>query len=431
MSTSRDLEPAEALLAGVDQQVAVSSTIEGPLDLLALDEAVGRLAEEEPVLLARLEAGTSGLTLSLPNRPAPPRLHRGICGDEALTAPFPLDGPLLRVTVVPGPDGVHEVVTAVHHAVSDGASVLELHRRLWDAYTARLRGEPPRPAGRRCDGLPEPAGRWFAGVIGPDRLAAYLAARAAGMPSRRAATLCATARGESGAHLGRVELAGESYAAFRDVARECGATPHTLLCAAALGVIRERIPVPGDLPMSCVSAVDLRTRVTPAVPRDRLVMGAGPVATLTSHSPGDDARDRAPEILGQLRDALRDGVPELELLAARHVMAELTGEAPAAVTLSVSNLAGRPLRLGLPPGHTASRLRLFSQPPGPFPVVLATSTPQGLGLDTAFPRAWFGADEAAAFTAGLDRSLKRLAAAATPASTTRVVPRRTSGAGDE
>ncbi|MGV9314559.1 phthiocerol/phthiodiolone dimycocerosyl transferase family protein [Streptomyces sp. NPDC003691] len=431
MIASRQLEPAEALLAEVEQQVAVSSTVGGPLDLLALDEAVGRLTNEEPVLLARLEAGTSGPTLRLPDRPDPPRLYRGTCGHEALTAPFPPDGPLLRVTVVPGPDGSHEVVTSVHHAVSDGASVLELHRRLWDIYTARLRGEPPRPAGRRCDGLPEPASGWFAGVIGPDRLADYLAARSAGLSSRRAVTLPTTARREGGAHLGRVELTDESYAAFRAVARAYGASPHTLLCAAALGVIRERIPAPGDLPLSCVSAVDLRTRVTPAVPRDRLVMGAGPVATLTLHAPGDDPRDRAPEILGQLHHALRDGVPELELLAARQVMAELTGERPAAVTLSVSNLAGRPLRLNLPPGHTASRLRLFSQPPGPFPVVFATSTPEGLGLDTALPRAWFSADEATAFTAGLDASLKRLTSAAAPVGTTRAVPRRTPRGGGE
>ncbi|MFD5086398.1 hypothetical protein ACFWOG_27635 [Kitasatospora sp. NPDC058406] len=139
---------------------------------------------------------------------------------------------------------------------------------------------------------------------------------------------------------------------------------------------------PSRSPLSCVSAVDLRGRVAPAVPRERLVMGAGPVATLTPHAPGDDPRDRAPVILEQFRAALRAGVPELELLAAPQVMAELTGEATAAVTLSITNLAGRPLRLDLPPDHSASRLRFPSQLPGPFLVVLATRTPEGLGGST-------------------------------------------------
>ncbi|MFD5086399.1 hypothetical protein ACFWOG_27640 [Kitasatospora sp. NPDC058406] len=108
MITSRCLEVGEALLAAVQQQVAISSTVEGPLDLTAL-EAVGRLAEEQPVLLARLEPGPGGLVLRLPERAAPPRLRSGACGHDPLTASPPGE-PLLRVTVVPGTDGSHEVV---------------------------------------------------------------------------------------------------------------------------------------------------------------------------------------------------------------------------------------------------------------------------------------------------------------------------------
>ncbi|MFH8618848.1 condensation domain-containing protein [Streptomyces sp. NPDC017979] len=386
----RLLSVSESVLAALEQQVVVAVTIDGPLETSVLRTAVDRLCRHQPVLSATVVAEESGLGFRL-EAPAPGDVPVVTGGDfdEAIRG-FAPGEPLLRVTVLPRTDGAHTVVVAVHHAVSDGVSVLELMRALWGTYTALVTGRDPE-ATETQGGLPAPIEQLLGDRRDGEEIDAFLARRAEFAASVVPAVIPAREAVGTGSHLSRVAVTPSGTLRLRELAQRCGGSVHALLSASLLVAVRRQIaPERGALPLNCMSAVDLRRRVTPAVPPGRLVQAASIAYTAVEVAPDDDPLEVAPEFRSRLRRSVDAGDLELELIAAEQAAAHFT---TAPISLAVTNAAHRPLALELPSGVTAGSLRLFSQPPGPFPIAFVTASWEGLGIDLGLGRSWFSAGQ--------------------------------------
>ncbi|WDN56623.1 phthiocerol/phthiodiolone dimycocerosyl transferase family protein [Streptomyces clavuligerus] len=385
----RLLSVSESVLAALEQQVVVAVTIDGPLETTVLRTAVDRLCRAQPVLSATVVA-EGGLRFRL-EAPAPQDVRVVTGGDfDGAIRGFAPGEPLLRVTVLPRMDGAHTVVVAVHHAVSDGVSVLELTRALWGTYTALVTGREPE-ATEAQDGLPTPVEQWLVDRHDRAEIDAFLARRAVFTASVVPAVLPVGEGAGTGSHLSRVAITPSGTLRLRELAQRCGGSLHALLSASLLVAVRGQIaPERGALPLTCMSAVDLRRRVTPGVPPGRLVHAASIAYTALDVAPDDDPLKVAPEFRSRLRRSVDAGDLELELVAAEQAAAHFT---TAPISLAVTNVAHRPLSLELPPGVRAGCLRFFSQPPGPFPIAFVSASWEGLGIDLGLGRSWFSAGQ--------------------------------------
>ncbi|MFJ4188258.1 condensation protein [Kitasatospora sp. NPDC089509] len=403
----RPLSVNESVLAVLEQQVAAAVTLHGPLDLDLLDRAVAHLCEVQPVLAASIVPGEGGLRLEPGAGSTVPQVTVGGGFDTAIGG-FGLGQLLLRVTVLPQPDGSHQVVVAVHHAVSDGVSVLALMGALWQAYTVLAGGGTPDVA---RVGLPEPVQQSLRARHSHQRVEEFLSRRAAFVASVHPAVVPPTVEPESpaarpGSWLNRITVPAAAAARLRELARARSASAHTLLSAALLVATRSLLPPePAGLTLNCLSAVDLRARLDPPLPPGRIVQAASVAYTVSEVAGESDLLDLAGELRAQLHGEIEADSPELELLASEQAMEHFT---TAPITLAVTNLAGRPFEPELPAELSADSLRLFTQPPGPFPLALITSTRRELAIDLALPRRWFGAERADRLTQATAAALTTL-----------------------
>ncbi|WP_371495129.1 amino acid adenylation domain-containing protein [Kitasatospora sp. NBC_00374] len=127
--------------------------LDGPLDVAALDAALGELADRHEVLGARCELADGRPVLV--RRSAPVRLTVLELPDEEsafteatqaeVARPFDLaEGPLLRAVLLRSPEGRRELVLTAHHIAVDGWSIGVAVRDLAALYAARTgAGEAP------------------------------------------------------------------------------------------------------------------------------------------------------------------------------------------------------------------------------------------------------------------------------------------------
>jgi hypothetical protein len=411
----RPLAAGETALAVPGTPMILSQTFDGPLDVPALRAALADLSTIHPVLTARILPGAGGhilrrspsatapaLELAPPDTPPDP-------GAQAAAAPFALGTPLLRALLHTGPDASHRFTMVINHAIADGTSFLALYSTLWQRYNAHTTGPPPEiPPAAPC--LPPPVEESIADRFTPQDLAAFLERRARRLqasPCARMPSLAAGPAGpgpEPGVHLHRVDLSAGQVTRLTAVARDADTTLHMALCGVTLTAIRTQIPgPPTPLTLTCMSTVDIRPRLQPRIPRDRLVMAVAVPDMSVDVTPDTDPLRTGALLWKQLKADAADGTIDRTVAAMPHLLAEATTEKP--MTVFISNVINRS-PLHLPHTLTAGPRENFTYAPGPVPAVFFSDTPDdGVAITLVLPRAWYTTDQTRALAQAITDTL--------------------------
>ncbi|PZG19139.1 non-ribosomal peptide synthetase [Micromonospora craterilacus] len=136
----------QAGVAGTAYHMALGVRFAAELDRRALVAACAALAEQHPVLCARI-AGDDDGTPRLAPADTRPAVTFGELTDariaEEIARPYHLrTGPLARFTLLTGADGTHLLLVTAHHLAFDGTSKDVLARDLAAAYAAAHTGRP-------------------------------------------------------------------------------------------------------------------------------------------------------------------------------------------------------------------------------------------------------------------------------------------------
>ncbi|MEV6814270.1 AMP-binding protein, partial [Micromonospora sp. NPDC051296] len=145
----------QAGVAGTAYHMALGVRFAAELDRRALVAACAALAEQHPVLCARIAGDDDGTPRLAPadTRPAVTfgELTEARIAEE-IARPHDLrNGPLARFTLLTGADGTHLLLVTAHHLAFDGTSKDVLARDLAAAYAAAHTGRPA-VAAPRADG---------------------------------------------------------------------------------------------------------------------------------------------------------------------------------------------------------------------------------------------------------------------------------------
>ncbi|HEX2094417.1 MAG TPA: amino acid adenylation domain-containing protein, partial [Longimicrobiaceae bacterium] len=166
------LAPAQERLWFLDQMdpgndlaytLAGAVRLEGPLQVSALERALGRILERHEVLRTRFEVWEGRPVQVVESAVAFPLPVEDLAGDPAggdreaavlewaaREARHPFDlaaGPLIRARLLRVSPRDHVLLVTVHHLVADGWSLEVLMRDLAELYAASLEGRPPRLPG--------------------------------------------------------------------------------------------------------------------------------------------------------------------------------------------------------------------------------------------------------------------------------------------
>ncbi|WP_267246616.1 condensation domain-containing protein, partial [Streptomyces sp. PR69] len=238
--------------------------VSGPVDVAALELALGDLAERHETLRTVFR-DVDGVPVQVIQEPRPVTLHRISCAGHELTEvlhttgahAFDLSSELLvRATLVSTGADEHVLVVLFHHIATDGASMRPLGTDLGAAYRARLAGEAP-------DWVPLPVqyadyALWQRQVLGseddPDsvigaQLVFWREALAdlpveLDYPTDRPRPAVASQRGE----VFEAELDAELHAALARLARTTGTTM-SMVVHTALATLLTRIGAGTDIPI--------------------------------------------------------------------------------------------------------------------------------------------------------------------------------------
>ncbi|MES9525237.1 phthiocerol/phthiodiolone dimycocerosyl transferase family protein [Streptomyces capoamus] len=286
----RALCPVETLYVGQRSRAVLSCTLRGRIDVEALTVAFRAVTQANPTLRSRIVADGAGHALALLDEDERPRLEtRAEELAEAyateLNRPLPVGGPLSRAVLVSAPDGIHHLfVLVVDHTVIDGHSSITLHNILWDRYRSLVTdGEARSVQANEPDApdWPEPVSTLLPPADAADT-AAYLDARVtqtkrhpvelvpydvAHTPDRAPAA----GAGEGRIEVCRLTLDTEHTTRLRARARQAGVSVHALIAAALLSTARRRLEGEESRTLGCLSPVDLRSRLTPALPASVMV----------------------------------------------------------------------------------------------------------------------------------------------------------------
>ncbi|MCH0564670.1 MULTISPECIES: protein kinase [unclassified Streptomyces] len=289
----RELCPVEGLYVAQRSRAVVSCALDGPVDTAALAAAFDNVTAERPTLLTRIVPAGTGYALALLPEGERPRLRARTGGDEEyaeeLNDPLPVGGPLARATLVSAPGGErHLFVLVVDHVITDGHSAIALLNAVWDRYRECA---DPAGAGRPAAGLPAPeAATSLPAPVStllppadPADVTRYLERRIeeTGSPVELLA-YDVPATGDTTGEQQRIEIqrllldAGQT-GRLRRSARTAGLSVHGLVGAAVLIAARRRLDGTGPRVLRCMSPVDLRSRLTPALSPDVMV------AAVTAH----------------------------------------------------------------------------------------------------------------------------------------------------
>ncbi|MFJ6562399.1 hypothetical protein ACIQMV_21580 [Streptomyces sp. NPDC091412] len=426
MSLQRVLAPSEAAMAATGSPTVVGWTLHGDLDTELLNEAVQRLSHRMPVLSARIVEGPGGLVLRCDAADEPVGLSFASDGWAPHDAHFLRPGDrVLRVLLHRDGPRRHTLTLMAWHAVSDGACMLALHRRLWRIHRELATGAGAASAPDTA-GLPAPVEERLLARHSHADVTAYAAQWSARLDASHPAALAPRAARDGGpgpadgAHRHRFILSAQQTEALARDARVRGASANSLLCALAMTAVRGLLsPVDGHQQLTCLIPVDLRPRLRPPLPADEFAFAASTASATVTVGPETDLGTTAAEIGRRLQTALDAGHAELEYLATAHMLSRL---ASAAVTLAVSNVARYSTPPALPPGLTATRPHVLTIPPGPVPTLFVSRHDKALCLDLVQPRAWYTREQAGHLANALERALTAITGAPAMEDLTRPTP---------
>ncbi|SEQ47396.1 Condensation domain-containing protein [Streptomyces sp. yr375] len=392
MTHQRPISPFESVYfvdlgaAGLplyDMAVFVDCLVRGRLDPALLRRALGLLTERHPMLRSEVADGDTGLLLRVRDRVEPPLTVLDGIEDtyaELINTRPDWTESLLHAWLLT--DGERsQVVLGVHHGVIDGRSVFPLLDEFWRYYSALAAGASP--SVERREALPEAIDTRLAGTLpdaeidalvdaiaqgaGADVKPAALPTEGVGRPDRPDAARRFV--------VDRLEFSEETTDAVAAAARSRGVSVNSLVTELLLTAVRAQLaPEHGPLTMTCGHAVDLRTRLTPELPRaTTLNCVTGLQTTLTvGHDDPPGAVGR--EVAGQMTGALARRDPERSLLAALRAGARGIPVPVPVVSYGISNLG----RIPAPPVPQDVRLLRFGatgNAPGMPPKILVA----GLG----------------------------------------------------
>lgn len=268
----------------------------------------------------------------------------------------PLDeaaGPLARCTYLHAGEGSSELVLAFHHAIIDGASAQALAGEILG-----LCGPAGREggAGRPTDPLPPPVEELFpAGFRGPRSLL-----RRVGFVARQVADEAVyrwrTRADRTGppeeparSRILPVRLGAEATAALVRRSRRERVTLHGALAAALLLAVQEHLHDGRPGPMRHVAFADLRPRLRPPVPPERLGCCISMLRhTVEMPAGGGDGKGLWPlarRIDGRVAAGLRRGDRWTAALLAERMMRTLLGQSEHRMGATALSYGG-PVRLG-------------------------------------------------------------------------------------
>lgn len=399
----RDLDAIESLFtlkAGAYPTDVVR--YEGAIDVHILETAYRLLCIKYPVLTAVVDHDSVPRKVTIPSeRKSSVAVIDGtreslvselqrLCADPGIAAEL----------IVGREEGRGCVALAVNHALFDYPSFGALFNELWDLYSKLIAGEEVAvPGGGNA--LPiSPAKlireRWDRGYVEPE-FAAQIQATAdlrklfTRDPSRENVTRESTIR-----------FTHEQSDAVRSLCRRAGVSIHGVVCGAILLAQRANHDLDSPLPMLCMSAVNLRLRVTPCVGETETTVFQGiHEARLTI------GRDASCIRIGyQIKRLLEQDVHRRDLRMISDVGASRMNDVnhgDIADACTVTNW-GKLGRIRHPPGiRIIDRLEgLFQHRPGGLvPCYLVSSYEGRLKIIGMFPSASYSAD-------GMNRTMDRI-----------------------
>ncbi|MFF8868285.1 condensation domain-containing protein [Streptomyces sp. NPDC015139] len=322
----RMLCPVETLYVGQRSRGVISSALRGHLDVAALSAAFDAVTQAHPSLRSRIVPEGEGFALQLLAEAERPRLATRTGDTDAahaaeLNMALPVGGPLSRAVLVSAPRGDDYLfVLSVDHTIADGHSSIALHHEVWNRYRALVEGVGSKT---KLFSVADGTLDWPAPVSGllpaadSARTADYLELRIE-ETLRRPAQMIAYDVADPSAVEGRIEvcrvaLDEERTSRLRHCARAVGVSVHAVIAAALLATARRRLHGDEPLPLSCLSPVDLRSRLSPPVPA--LVM----IPAVTAHlqtldvTPGAELGDLACTIHARLSDFVTGEGPYHEM----------------------------------------------------------------------------------------------------------------------
>ncbi|MBK3839473.1 non-ribosomal peptide synthetase [Paraburkholderia aspalathi] len=230
-------------------------TLAGPLDRDALREAWAAALARHDILRTRFVVPAGADPLQLVQRSAalpfvecdwsacdPAQYERDLqvwCDADRQRGFDPAHAPLLRLALFTRPDGCHDLVRTIHHALLDGWSSAQLLGEIADDYVARVAGQP----------LPQPEVlpyrryvEWLSAQTPPrDWWLAQLARHPEPATLLQHQPLAAGATREHGASLTLTQQLGEALVArVREAAQRHRVTVNTLVQAAWALVLARR-----------------------------------------------------------------------------------------------------------------------------------------------------------------------------------------------
>lgn len=362
----RNLSRSENLYAGEMRTQAVRMCmVRGGVDPDALDAAFAAVLADHPSLRSRLGQDAEGAYLSPLKPDELPRLVVRPDGPDVLVqewnTPLPLGGPLVRVVLLTGEDE-DTLLLGADHAICDGRSATALCFRLWQYYADIKAGTHP-PARSVREGWPAAIDDHLAPVTEAD-VAAYVQARldrAEGTPVA-ALPYLAAGSGEVAAPHGRTQsrrlrLTAAETTSLLTFARSAEVSVHGLVGAAVLAAVRSALPAEyAGHRLACVSTVDLRERVEPALSREVMVPAASWYQDLVDVPAGADLVALGRRLGAGLSAAVDRGDPALELQSLDRLLA--TPDLLAASVVMTNN--GRVTLPPSPPGLEIVDMRGFA-----------------------------------------------------------------------
>lgn len=262
MSLQRRLDGFESRVVGDGECAVVKYT--GQVDQLALRRAVTLLGHQHPVLRARIFSHEGHYILRAPkNGTVKFDIVEGDDGtlrNMATRAWDPSTG-VAEIALIHGKDR-GSLLFRMDHAVTDGPNLMAILGHLWRYYTKIVNGHDvqvdlntalPRS---HDDVLKERFGDWTFSGRGAEGAVSQ-------QSTEGVVTYDPIQR--------RIVLSRRDTARLISTSRSSGVTVHGLVCGAALVAQRDHVALKykeatrSEVPMMCLSPVDLRTRVSPAV----------------------------------------------------------------------------------------------------------------------------------------------------------------------
>ncbi|MFJ9690790.1 condensation domain-containing protein [Kitasatospora sp. NPDC101183] len=413
----RPMAASEAMFVDPGTPMVLGHTLTGPLDTAALEHAWQVLLDRHPVLAARCLPTATGYTLRIdPDLPRP-RLDTALGREEheeAAGAPFAVGAPLVRAAILPQAAQRWDLYLTVHHAIADGTSALSLLARLWRTYADLAAGGGPGPSPSGAV-LCAPVEDHFRARFTTADIEAYLLDRATRMKALdplRLAPDGPDATGHTGAHVRRIALSPGQCTRLLALVRDHRLAPHALACGIILTALRTAAdPTPGTRALTCMSAIDLRPRMSPPLPRESVVMAAAVTEAVAEVADDADPVGVGRQVWDQIRETVRTGDAGRAIAAMPQLMAEARAhpEAAAPMSVVVSNLSTRSAGLVLPAGLASTEPWGYAPAPGPVPAVyLSGHEGRTTTLTLAVPRAHYTAGRARQLAEGIERVAARL-----------------------